>query len=259
MRLMNTNFFSQTAIVINSLSKNSNFPVSNLKHPFRSKRWRSTDVTSEWVKFDMVTSEEIDSVVLLWPKEDGIRLSNSAVIRIQANATNVWTSPAVDQALSISNDYLMASYYFSTAQNYRYWRLVIEDPGNPYGFLELGVIWLGKSLAVENAQNGFKFDLVDTSKRTSTDFGHEYVDVYPQVAKLDFSYQNMDYVAIQTLENAFRINGFSNPVLVLIDPEEALFNKDHFAIYGKFRNSFGIQHVRRDILNTDSISVLELS
>src|SRR4051812_33410514 len=99
MRLMNQNFTTEDATVITASSASTNFPASNLKNTFRSKRWRSTGVTSEWVVFDVVTTEPIDSVVLLWSKEDGIRLSNTAVVKIQANATNVWTSPAVDQTL----------------------------------------------------------------------------------------------------------------------------------------------------------------
>jgi hypothetical protein len=105
----------------------------------------------------MITTEEIDSVVILWPKEDGIRLSDTAVVKIQANATDSWGSPAVDQTLTIDNTYMVASHYFSTDQSYRYWRVVIEDVGNPYGYVELGMVWFGKSLSIQKAKNGFKF------------------------------------------------------------------------------------------------------
>lgn len=259
MRLMNVNFCTEDATVVTASSADTNFPVSNIQHPFRSKRWRSTGVTSEWVKFDMVTSEDIDSVVILWPKEDGIRLSETATVTIQANATNVWTSPAVSQVLTINNDYVMASHYFTTDQSYRYWRVVIADAGNPNGFLELGVVWLGKGLDISNAQNGFKFELQDRSKTVSTDFGHVYVDEYPLISAVEFSYQYLDYASIQILENAYRLNGNRDPVMVLLDAEEDVFDKDHFAVYGKFKSNFGLQHVRYNILNTDGISVVELS
>lgn len=74
MRLMNTNLCTETATVVSASSSNPNFPASNLKHPFRSKRWRSTGVNSESVVFDFQTIEDINSVVLLWPKEDNIKL-----------------------------------------------------------------------------------------------------------------------------------------------------------------------------------------
>lgn len=259
MRLMVTNYCTEPATTVTASTEDTNFPASNLKHPFRSKRWRSTDVTSESVVYDFVTTEAINSVVLLWPREDGIKLSASAVIKIQANATNSWSSPSVDQTLTISNDYSIASHYFNSDQSYRYWRVKIEDPSNTLGFVELGLAWIGKALAIENAQNGFVWDLIDQSNSTKTEFGHVYDDEYPILQSIEFKYQFIDYDTIQILENAYRLNGSTNPVLVVIDQDEDVFDKDHFMVYGKFKPKFGLAHVRYNIFNTDGISVMELA
>lgn len=259
MKLMTTNFCTQAATVITASSADTNFPVSNLKNPFRSKRWRSTGVTSENVVFDIVTTESIDSVVILWPKEDGILLSNTATITIQANATNTWGAPAVSQVLTVDNTYMLASYYFSTSQNYRYWRVLIQDTGNPNGYVGLGVVWLGKSLSIPNAQNGFSYSLADMSKITKTDFGHTYVDEYPQMITMQFAYKTMQYADVQTLENAFRVNGVSDPVMVVLDPTAIVFNKNHFAVYGKFQPAFSLTHVNYDILDSGGIVITELA
>jgi hypothetical protein len=208
----------------------------------------------------MQTAEDVDSVVILWSKEDGIPLGNSAVVKIQANATNTWTSPAVNQTLTISDTYEIASHYFSTTQSYRYWRVVVEDPGNPNGYLELGVVWIGKSLQVENAQNGFDFNVVDRSKISQTEFGHVYVDQYPQLNSLEFAYANLDYDSIVILENAFRENGNRKPVFIAVDPDDDVFDKDHFAIYGRFQgNQFASSHVNYNIFNAKGLVVIELS
>lgn len=260
MRFMNKNFCTSPTTNVTSSDIDPNFPVSNLKNPFRSKRVRTQQGTTTLaVVFDLITTEEIDSLVLLWPKEDGIRLSETATIKVQANATNEWTSPAVDQVVTISNDYVLGSHFFSSNQSYRYWRVLITDSGNPYEFIELGLVWLGKSLEVENAQNGFNFQLVDRSKIALTEFGHSYVDEYPIMAKIDFNYKNMDYGSVQILENAFRQNGTRDPVMVVLDADEDVFNKDHFIVYGKMSNGFEMQHVRYNIFDTSSISVLELA
>jgi len=198
-------------------------------------------------------------VVLLWPLEDGIRLSGSAVIKIQANATDVWTTPAVDQTLTIDNTYVLASHFFATDQTYRYWRVTISDPGNGYGFVELGVVWLGKGLDIPSAQNGFKFSLTDTSRQIANDFGHKYVDELPLRATVQFSYTNVDYEDIQTLENAFRENGVRKPVMVVLDPLETVFDANHFLVYGKFSPSSDLSHVNYDVLSVDGITVEELS
>lgn len=259
MKFLTTNLVSEAATTIAASSSDVNFPASNLKHPFRSKRWRTTDNVSESVTFDFQTTEPVDSVVILWPKEDGIKLTPSAVIRIQANATNVWTSPAVDQVVSIDNTYSVASHFFSTDQNYRYWRLVVQDPLNAYTYIEIGMIWIGKSLSIPNAQNGFKFSLVDNTKSTRTDFGHKYSDEYPQSSVVDISYKYLSYSQVQILENAFRTNGSSDPVIVALDPEEAVFDKDHYLVYGTMSPKFSTSHVFYNVLDVPDITVEELS
>lgn len=264
MRFMNENFCTDSATVITASSEDVNFPASNLKNPLRSKRWRSTGDTSESVVFDLITTESIDSVVLMWPKEDGIRLSGSAVITVQANATNVWTSPAVSQTLTIDNTYVMSSYFWSSAQNYRYWRVVIADPDNANGFVELGVCWLGKSISIENAQNGFQYILNDLSQTTTTAFGHTYVDQYPLQAQLNFTYQYLAYTDVQTLENAYRQNRSISPVMVVVDADGVVFNPNHILVYGLMMapataSTFSLTHVVYNILNSDGITVTELS
>lgn len=259
MRLLTTNLCTETATTVSASTSDASFPVSNLQHPFRSKRWRSTGCSSESVVFDVQTIEDVDSVVILWPKEDGIRLTSSAVIKIQANATNVWTSPAVDQVVTINNDYSVASHFFSTTQSYRYWRVLVTDPTNPWGYIEIGQVWIGKSLSVQNAENGFRFSLIDRSKSVETEFGHKYTDEYPISSVLQVSYKYLDYEEIQIIENAFRTNGTRKPVLIAVDPEEAVFDKDHFLVYGTMSNKITVNHIRYSFADIPDIVVEELS
>jgi hypothetical protein len=258
-KVLTYNLCSNNATNITTSSSNPSFPSSNLKHPFRSKRWRATGCTAENVVFDMVTTEPVDSVVILWPKEDELKLTSSYVIRVQANATNTWTSPAVDQILTIDENYSVASHFFGTDQEYRYWRITIEDVTNPWGYVELGVVWIGKSLAVTNAENGFKWQLTDRSKSVVTEFGHKYTDEYPSSSSLNINYKYLDYEEIQIIENAFRLNGSKHPILVAVDPEEVVFNRNHFLIYGTMSNTLSLNHVRYNILDIPDITIEELS
>jgi hypothetical protein len=199
--------------------------------------------TEEWVVFDTVTTEEINSVVLLWPKEDGITLSSDAIVTIQANATNTWSSPAVSQTLTIDNTYEVASHYFSTDQSYRYWRVKIVDKANANLYVSVGVVILGKSEAVDNPDNGFTYSLSDGSKQYTTDFGNNYTDVYPTFAQLDIEQSLLEYSAAQVIDVAYRLNGVRLPVFITLDAEGTVFDKDHFAIYGKFAKSYSLQHI----------------
>lgn len=205
--------------------------------------------TKEWLLFDLTTTEEINSVVLLWPKEDGIKLSNSAVIKIQANATNVWTSPAVDQTLTIDNTYEIASHYFTTDQSYRFWRIVIVDPANVNGYVNLGVVVLGKAEVIDNPDNGFIYSLTDKSSVTTTDYGHEYVDEYPTMAQLELDFAILDYDSGRAIDTLYRLVGNRKPVFVAMDHDASVFNKDHFSLYGKFRTNLALNHITFDMFN----------
>lgn len=259
MKFLNTNFVSDSNTTITSSSSDPSFPVSNLKHPFRSKKWRSTGCSNENIVFDMRTSEDVDSVVVIWPKETGVRLTSAAVITIQANATNVWTSPAVSEILTVSDSYELASHYFTTDKSYRFWRITIQDPTNTDGYVELGVVWIGKAMLLQDSENGFKYNLVDKSKTVRTDYGHKYVDRLPKVASLTVNFKYLDYEDAQILETAFRTNGTYDPVLFIMDAEGSVFDKDHFSIYGNMDSVFSLSHVNFNILNNDSLIVEEIS
>lgn len=260
MRFLTTNFVTESETTLTASNIDPNFPVSNLKNQLRSKRVRTTEgTTTLTVVFDMQTTEDINSVILLWPKEDGIRLTDSATLKIQANATNVWTAPSVDQSLTINNDYSVASHFFSSNQSYRYWRVVIEDATNPYDFIELGLVWLGTSLDVDNAQNGFKWTDTDRSQSVENEFGHRYTDEYPITSQLEFAFQYLEYSDIEILVQAFRTNGSRYPVLVVLDHSDTVFDKDHLLIYGTMSNSLGLSHVNYNLLNIEGIKITEIS
>ncbi len=260
MKFLTTNLVSLPATVLTASNINSNFPASNLQNMLRSKRVRtSTGTTTLELVIDIGTTEDVDSVIMMWPKEDGIRLTDDATVKIQANATDVWTAPAVNQTLTIDNDYSVASHFFSTDQSYRYWRISIEDATNPYEYIELGMCWIGKALEVDNASNGFKWKDMDRSNSISNEFGHKYIDEYPITSALEFQFENLTYAQIETLVQAYRLNGSSKPVIVALDQTEVVFDKDHFLIYGTMSKQFGLTHVHYNILTTDSIIVEELS
>lgn len=205
--------------------------------------------TKERIVFDMKTAQDISLVSLFWPKEDGIKLSSSAVVKIEANATNVWTSPAVSQTLTVDDTYMVASHFPATPMSYRYMSVTIEDASNPYLYVELGLAWIGEDLGFSEPENGFKFNISDNSNISRTDFGHEYVDEYPQTVSVDFNYSFIQYATAQAIEAAYRKNGSRKPVLCVFDDQQLVFDKDHFLVYGKMEKSFGLSHVSFDLFS----------
>ena len=200
--------------------------------------------TSEALTIDLATVENINSFYIFFDSIEGINLTEGALIKLQANAAPFWSSPAVDEVLTVDNTYSVITKFFTTSENYRYWRVEIIDPGNSDLYVELGTVVIGQSATMSRVpNNGFKYSLTDNSKVSSNSYGNQYVDVRPQVAMLDFKYNIMEYSDAQTLEDIFRRNGVHTPVVVSWDSAEAIFDKDHFVLYGRMQKKFALNHI----------------
>ncbi len=74
------------------------FPKENLQNELRTKTLRSTAVTAEWWLFNFgATPPIINAIALI----GGNLYSEAVDIRIQANGTDSWGSPAVDEVITI--------------------------------------------------------------------------------------------------------------------------------------------------------------
>jgi hypothetical protein len=229
-------------------TEDPNFPAENLRNPIRSKVWRSDgiDPAGEWVTVDLATSEDINSVVVVWDSNEGIKLTNSAVVKIQASSTNFWASPPVDVTLTIDQVSLIASHYFTTAQTYRYWRVLVIDPTNDIGYIEIPkVIICNATELVQPPEVGFGFKIEDTTRISNTAFLNHYADVYPNRKSLSLNWSVMLYSDWETLAQIFERKGTAGVFAVVIDPDEVLFDKDRFFLYCRFASSLDTtQHVR---------------
>lgn len=197
----------------------------------------------EAVLIDLGAAAAIDTFVLLFDPVSGLRLSSSAVVRIQANATNSWSSPAVDVVVTADTQFNIFSKYWSSDQTYRYWRVKVVDPQNAFLYVELGKIILAKATQLSRLpSNGFKWVKVDRSRKMTNEYGHEYVDSYPLKAALQVSMTHLPYADAKTLDSIFQRVGSAIPLFVVLDPTETLFDKDHFSIYGKIMGGLEFGH-----------------
>ncbi len=218
---------------------------------------RSAIHTEEYLSFDLKTTEEINSVVLMW-SQGQYKLSSDAVLRVQASATSNFDSPAIDEVLEFDNENELASHYFTSSQSYRFWRIKIIDPANVYAYVSLGVIVLGQHEVVSNLDNGFIFNQTDNSNITRTDYGQEYVDIYPTLKSISFEMSYIDYDEVELLMSIFTRVGNKTPIFIVVDETDLVFNKNCFAIYGKLPSSFQQKHSFYKTFNT-SISIREIN
>jgi hypothetical protein len=216
--------------------------------------------TEESIVIDLSTTDAVDSFAFLFNPmtTQGNKFSQSAVLKLQANATNSWASPSVDVTLSADTVYDVITHFFSADQNYRYWRLKIVDPTNAYLYVEVSKLLLAKSTQLTQLpESGFSISSKDLSKVISNDYGHEYTDLYPSQMQIQFSYKTLTSADVESLRTVYARVGRATPLGLALDPTESLFDKDRFFIYGKMKEDFKAGNVFLDYFDS-GLSVEEM-
>jgi hypothetical protein len=128
------NLFDIATILVSSEAED--FPKENLKHYWVVRYWRSMSALGQWIKADFGESKSIKAFIAKYHN-----ITQTATIKIQANSVDSWENPPLNQDVLRNDDYLV--YIWESGQNYRYWRLYINDPDNADGFIKIGRIFLG--------------------------------------------------------------------------------------------------------------------
>jgi hypothetical protein len=222
------------ASLLTASTEVSNFPVDNIQNTVRQETWRTEDITSENVVIDMGTG------VTLLPQSFCLsyhNLTSSAVVKLQANATDVWTSPSVNQTVSTSWVFNTDTAFvldLGLSVAYRYWRVVIEDTNNTDDYLEIGRIYLGDFLEIDKgASESFSEDDKDTSNTDITISGAAYSDEGYTSRIYDIFFPWWESAKKLEIQTALRTVKSVTPVFMIID----INNTDKIPIiYGILKN-----------------------
>ena len=164
------NLVNQDATVITPSTEDAFFPASNLKHDFSTKVYRSTAVSAN-VVFDFITAQSVDSILVKGHFIDGFGFTGS--LTIEANSTDVWTSPAYSSTISVNSEFNIGIKTLATAQSYRYWRI----SGTGASYFELSNIFIGSSFQPQrNVSRGFTFENRDLSVYKKNKYAQRYID-----------------------------------------------------------------------------------
>lgn len=178
----NVRFFWQNLFDAATLSVNStgaaDLAAANLQERHYTKPYRSAGCATEWVKWDLGTAQAITAFLLR-----GHNLTTGATVKVQANASDVWTAPSLDLTITITQamvDENLLAYNWTSGQTYRYWRLYIEDASNPDGYIELGRIFCGPySSPDRHISAEYSWEQPSTSTIKSSSKGQKWVALAP--------------------------------------------------------------------------------
>ena len=156
---------------ISSFTENPDYSFDTaLKDTRLSRIGRTTDDDDQWLKFTFSAAVNVDYACIL-----AHNISSGATVKIQANATDVWTSPSIDVAMTYNADYIIHA--FSSTQSYQYWRIFIDDASNPDNYVSVGQVFLGEKLTMPGMDGAQVLPKKSNSVATKSISGQLYGDV----------------------------------------------------------------------------------
>lgn len=220
-------FYAQNLVkhsVITTSSENLLFPASNIKHPFRSKVFRSL-TGSDSIVFDLGETSEIDSVLIVPDKVNGFGASS---FTLELNGTSNFDAPAFSVALDINQTHELALAEFSI-QEYRFARLVMTST---LGYCELSKIFIGKKTDFNNEVSidyGWSYRETSLSSEKKNAYGQRFIDSRPRQKRLSFALRALNKDELDEVFNIIDTNGDENSFFVRIGTGEIINNPDRFA------------------------------
>lgn len=200
--------------------------------------------TSEWFVWDLGMSSNPDVFVAIGRKNDAIKLTPNATIRLQGNTTNSFSAPVYDQVITYDEFSLIklkadgASGLHSIAL--RYWKLNIVDNDNPSGYLELSNVYLGEwyETTQGDAQFPFGVSIVDFSAEKRFDSGSSSFNRRERSQKYSFDWLGLTTTEKEIFEALYLDVGVSKYFFVIFDKDIAFSSSVNFsARYVRFSSA----------------------
>ena len=130
---------------------------------------------------------------MLFDATNGSKLSSDAVVTLEANETTDWSSPSLSQVVTFDEAREVFSHFFTAAERYRYWSILISDQSNANLYVEFGKVVLGEALELNRMPaNGFQMEREDRSRVKANEYGHEYTDLFPTLRKLQVNHLGLN-------------------------------------------------------------------
>lgn len=199
---------------LNPSSQTTELPASNIQDPIPTKVWRTTGTSSENLVLDLGAPKQATVVVLLEHN-----LTASATITLQANSSDSWSTPPFSANLDHHEKNIIK--FFNQAQ-YRFWRLLLSDSGNPDNYLQLGRLWIGGHFQPDrDFHKNFTIETSDPTAIIYSDSGSKFATLRTPFRRLKISFPNTKQKTEfdQLLTTVNRSNNF----IIALDPENTVW------------------------------------
>jgi hypothetical protein len=223
------NYHIDSSVVYSS--EDSPFIGPNSYNEIRSNTWRTTGVTLESITFDLGASTEVKLIAFIGPINEDFSVRSTATITIMGNDSNSWGAPSYSESAVASEQGIFHNIPDTTFSTYRYWRVVIEDAGNPLGYFNFGYIYIGNVLTftTTNIARGFMRQKIDMTVNQRSELGNVYYDI--RTPYEEFNNLNIDLISETeriALNNFYSYHGIFRPFIMCLDPFNCFSTGDEY-------------------------------
>lgn len=223
-KFWNYNLVTQTQTVITATNENALFPASNLKDSRRTKVFRST-ANSCNIVFDMITTETVNSIVLVPHSSNGWGINTP--ITVEGNATNTWGAPSFSTTITTELDQIheIAVKEFAD-QSYRFWRLSFTGTT----ICEVSKVFIGALQEIGSSRTmdyGWQYIQDDLSIVSTNRYGQKFVDLIDDQKKMIFDINLMTKDEFDDYLTVYDYNRKSRPFFFKVDSTNAITNNDN--------------------------------
>ncbi|MBU0995393.1 MAG: hypothetical protein KJ737_23090 [Proteobacteria bacterium] len=135
------NLLDTAAISYDGWAEDSDYPKENLFNKRMSKRAGFVWSKAGSIVIDLGVTRTVNHVAIM-----NHNLTAGASLSLSGNSVNFWGSPAFTATIPYRE--LDTCKVFDTSQNYRYWRLTINNSGRPDPDIKIGELLLGNLLTL---------------------------------------------------------------------------------------------------------------
>lgn len=230
-RIFSDNLADYSSTVITAASASLDLPVANVRHPHRTRPYRTgTATAAEWVKFDLGSAKAVDSLILL----DHTLTAGDSAIALEGNATDSWGSPSFSQALTFNADVIAA--VLAAAQTYRWWRITFTKSAAGET-RDIGRIFLGVAYECElspKLPQGWEIKRNDLSTTDRARGGQTYSDIRLQYDEIKLTFPGVASDAfVAALHAVAQTVGTHTPLFVQVAPDVDPYGSLYYAKLSK--------------------------
>ncbi len=245
MRVLYNNLIWDSTVT--NTNANANYPIANIKDSRLSKYYRSVNDNDMYFVIDTGSAVALTYFAIM-----SHNISSGATLTLEANATDVWTTPSFTTTLTHGDGIILENF---TEQSYRYYRLTVSDNSNPDEYIQIGGLYLSNHAQFPAMEQKQSLGRSSTSKKQISDSGQLYVNrkykyktrkadfpfvTWSQAESIDGVFDYVDYPIILMLYEANLAN--EPAIYAHIDGDSFVLDRNG-NVTNPFKTSFNFRQI----------------